>query len=402
MISFTKHIRISLGYFVLIAIMGVVLRLFAITDLPITYRYIVHTHSHIALLGWVYTGLTTILYYLYLQNSGISKQYSILFWCTQVTILGMLFSFPFTGYALFSIIFSTLFLIATYVFAFLFLKYTPTKLKSLQSYKLIRAAIWFMVLSSIGPWAIGIIMNTLGNTSPWYRNAIYFYLHFQYNGWFLVALFGILFRLFEQYKITLSEKHFKQFYFLLNIGVVLTFFISILWMQPHWIFNGFAIAGGVLQIFAFFILFGKILWERSQLGNYFSKRIELLLKFSGFCLVIKLMAQLMGSFPQTAEIISSNTDYIISYLHWVFLGLVSVALIAFLNYFKWIVLPKVALVLYLTGFILTELLIFYRGIMRTLNFPTLPEISFWLTLASILLLIALSWLFSVNLKSNRN
>ncbi len=35
-------------------------------------------------------------------------------------------------------------------------------------------------------------MNTLGVTSPWYRNAVYFYLHFQYNGWMPMALLGLL------------------------------------------------------------------------------------------------------------------------------------------------------------------------------------------------------------------
>ncbi len=398
MISFKKHIHIALGYFVLIAIMGVALRLFAITELPITYRYIVHTHSHIALLGWVYTGLTTVLYYLFLRDSEISKNYTYLFWGTQATIIGMLFSFPFIGYALFSIIFSTLFLVATYVFAFFFLKYTPSKLKSLQSYKLIRVAIWFMVLSSIGPWAIGIIMGTLGNTSPWYHNLIYFYLHFQYNGWFLVALCGILFRLFEEHEVTLSKKNFKQFYYLLNIGVILTFFISILWMQPHWLFNALAIIGGALQISAFSILYGKILWERSTLKKHLSKQTGWLMKFAGFCLVIKLTAQLMGSFPTTVEIISGNIDYIISYLHWVFVGLVSVALVAFLHHFKLVVLPKIALVSYLAGFLITEFLIFYRGSMSAFNLPAIPDISFWLTIASVLLLFAISWFFAFQFK----
>ncbi|PVW15857.1 hypothetical protein [Marixanthomonas spongiae] len=401
MISFKKHIRIALGYFMLIAIMGVALRLFAVIDLPITYRYMVHTHSHIALLGWVYVGLTTILYFLYLKKSGISKKYTALFWATQITIVGMMFSFPFTGYALFSITFSTLFLIATYVFAFYFLKHTPNDLKTLQSYKLIRVAVWYMVLSSIGPWAVGGIMAILGNTSPWYHNAIYFYLHFQYNGWFLVALCGILFRIFEHYNISVPKKSFKRFYYLLNVGVLLTFFISILWMQPHGLFYALAIAGSVMQIGAFSMLFRKILWERFTLGNNLSRLTVSLLKFAGFCLAVKLTAQLMGSFPETAELISGTTDYVISYLHWVFLGLVSVALLSFLHHFKWIALPRVALAIYIAGFALTEFLIFYRGSMSAFNLPALPEISFWLSLASVLLLVAVGWLFAVQFKKHK-
>ena len=185
------NIKIALGYFLVIALLGVLLRFFQIANISINYKYIVHSHSHIALLGWIYTGLTTLIYKLYLVDKPIDKKYKLLFWSTQVTIIGMLVTFPFIGYAMLSIVFSTLFLIVSYWFVYLFLKHTSTEQKKTNSYKLIRAALWFMVLSSIGPWTLGVIMNTLGSSSSWYRNAIYFYLHFQYNGWFIIALFGI-------------------------------------------------------------------------------------------------------------------------------------------------------------------------------------------------------------------
>ena len=170
-----NHSTIALGYFLIIAFLGLLLRLFHVVDIPIDFKHIVHGHSHIALLGWIYTALTTLIYKLFLSEKLVDKKYKIIFWSTQITIIGMLFTFPFIGYALFSIIFSSLFIIATYFFVWLFLKYTSSEQKQTNSYKIIRAALWFMVLSSLGPWALGIIMNTLGSSSPLYRNAIYFY-----------------------------------------------------------------------------------------------------------------------------------------------------------------------------------------------------------------------------------
>ena len=201
-----QHSIIAVIYFLIIALLGVTLRLFAVIDIPATYKFLVHTHSHVALLGWVYTALITLIYYVFIYPAKVSKKYMLIFWFTQVTILGMLLSFPFTGYALFSIIFSSLFLIASYWFVFFFFKQCPSNLKKTRSYKLIRISLWYMVISSIGPWALGIIMNTAGSGSAWYRNAIYFFLHFQYNGWFLVAITGIFLYILEKRSFVLPDK----------------------------------------------------------------------------------------------------------------------------------------------------------------------------------------------------
>mgnify|MGYP000604442258 CR=1 FL=1 len=203
MIKSKNQVLIAILYFLLAASLGIILRLFPVTSVAATYKYIVHTHSHIALLGWVYVALTTLLFYAFI-NKDAQKKYFVLFWSTQITILGMLFSFPITGYALYSIIFSTLFLICSYWFYAFFRKHNNCK-KENYSYKFINASLLFMIFSSIGPWALGIIMNTLGNTSHWYKNAIYFYLHFQYNGWFIFCLLGIFIFFLEKSNININK-----------------------------------------------------------------------------------------------------------------------------------------------------------------------------------------------------
>ena len=67
--------------------------------------------------------------------------------------------------------------------------------------------------------------------SDLYKNAIYFYLHFQYNGWFILALFGIGFYILEKQNIRISKSVFNIFFWLMNLGVILTFGISLLWMK---------------------------------------------------------------------------------------------------------------------------------------------------------------------------
>ncbi len=391
-----NHSIIALGYFLIIAFLGVLLRLFHVVDVPVNFKHIVHTHSHIALLGWIYTALTTLIYYAYLREKPISKKYISLFFFTQFTLIGMLISFPITGYALFSIIFSTLFLFASYWFFGFVNKHISPAQKSSNSFRLVKVGLWFMVLSSLGPWALGIIMNTLGGASIWYRTSIYFYLHFQYNGWFIVALFGIFFYILEQHNVDVSKKLFNKFYWLLTVSIVLTFSLSVLWAKPHIIFYIIGALGAVLHLFSFWC-FLKIL-KPIKLGSFFSKQFLNLLILIGFLFVIKISLQLVGSIPFFADGIATNLDLVIGYIHWTFLGVVSIPLLMFLQYFKFIRLSKITISLYVIGFFLTEGLIFYKGYIRWRKENLIENFDLYLTIASFFLLISIILIFWVQLK----
>jgi len=392
------HSKIALGYFLIIAFLGLILRFFHIIDIPINYKHIVHAHSHIALLGWIYTALTTLIYFIYLKDKPITKTYQIIFWSTQITLIGMLLSFPFIGYALFSILFSTLFLIASYVFFWFVNKHVSDTQKKTDSYQLIKIALWFMVLSSIGPWSLGIIMNTLGGGSIWYRISIYFYLHFQYNGWFIVTLFGILFYILEQNNIAVSKKHFQLFYWTLITSILLTFFLSVLWTKPHLVFYVFGTIGAVLQLISFGIFAVIYNQNRIKIKNVFSPFLSKILKLVGLLFIVKMILQLVGSFPYFSSIIATNLDLVIGYLHWTFLGVVSIALFAYLHYFKLIYLSKKTVVIYTIGFFTTEILLFYRGYLHWQNKSVFENYNLFLAVASALLFIAILLLFSVQFK----
>ena len=392
-----NHSTIALGYFLIIAFLGMILRLFHVVDVPINFKHIVHAHSHIALLGWIYTALTTLIYYAYFRGNPISKGYRKLFWFTQFTLIGMLISFPITGYALFSILFSTLFLFASYWFFWFVNKHISTDQKSSNSFKLGKAGLWFMVISSLGPWALGIIMNTLGGASIWYRISIYFYLHFQYNGWFIVAIFGIFFYILEQHNIEVSKKLFNKFYWLLLASIIFTFSLSVLWTKPHTAFYTLGTLGASLQLIAFWN-FIKML-KPINLGSFFSKQILSLLKLSGFLFIIKMVLQFIASFQIIADDIATNLDFVIGYLHWIFLGVVSIPLLVFLQYFKFIRLSKITISLYLVGFFLTETLIFYKGYIQWGKENLSENFDLFLAIASFFLLISIVLIFWIQLKT---
>lgn len=376
--------------------MGLLLRLFFVTPIPLNYKFILHAHSHTALLGWIYLGLTTLIYRIFLSEAQKPKLYKHIFYFTNFCIVGMLVTFPIQGYALFSILFSTLFLFASYWFTWFAINHVPQKYKKRFSWKLIKTSLLYLVISSIGPWAIGGVMATLGPESIWYKTSIYFYLHFQYNGWFILALLGVLFYIFEEMGIQFNPEKLKSFFLLLNFGILFTVFLSVLWFSPPIIFYILGLMGALAQGLAFYELYFLLKEHFSVLKISFTPIPFFLLKIAVIIMVVKLLMQLFSAFPYVANLAFQLKDFVIGYLHLVFLGIVITSLLAFLKYFELIQLPKNFTPIFLIAFVTTELLIFYKAIAFWIGLPFFQDYFIWLTVLSCLFPIAVGILFFRN------
>ena len=104
--------------FFIAASMGLLLRLMYVVPMPeLNYQFLLHGHSHIAMLGWVYMMLYGLIYTYFVPIKSKEKPiYNRLFWITEVAVVGMMLYFPVEGYALFSITFSTLHILCSYYF----------------------------------------------------------------------------------------------------------------------------------------------------------------------------------------------------------------------------------------------------------------------------------------------
>lgn len=381
--------------------MGLTLRFYLVTSLPINYKYLLHAHSHTALLGWIYLGLATLIYKIFLVQANKPKLYKRIFLITNISIIGMIITFPIQGYALFSIIFSTLFLFASYWFAWFAMKHVPRRFKNRFSWKLIKTSLWYLVLSSIGPWTIGGVMATLGPESIWYKTSIYFYLHFQYNGWFILALLGILFYILEERGAKFNPEKLKSFFILLNFGIIFTLFLSALWFVPPKAFYIMGLVGTIAQLLAFYELYQLLKGNFPVLKKIFSPRAFFLLKIAGVLLVVKVFMQLHSAFPYMATLAFQLKDFVIGYLHLVFLGIVITTMIAFLNYFKLLNIPKSFLWLFLIAFVTTEILIFYKALAFWLGLPFFRDYYIYLAVLSCLFPLAVGVLFFKHIKTRR-
>ncbi|MEQ3656584.1 MAG: hypothetical protein ABNH00_12025 [Dokdonia sp.] len=377
-ISIQNQVRIALLYFLIAASLGLLLRFWHVFDIDVNYKFVKHGHSHIALLGWVYLCLTTVFYALFVkQDTKIQSRYSWGFVATQLTLVGMLVTFPVQGYAFLSITFSTLFLFASYWFTWFFLKNVKPEIKALVCFPYIKASLYYLVVSSIGPWALGGIMATLGPTSIWYRLAIYFYLHFQYNGWMILAVLGILLFFMERGGITLSRKRTsevhdqresaalkrnKNIFIIINLSVVFTTLLSALWTEPIKLVYGLSALGGLLQLACFVYALIWLKKNKNILKSLFSSLQWFLFKTVIVVLSVKLLLQFFGSLPYFANLSTNIIELTIAYLHWVFLGVISLSLLLILNASKLLELNRKHLYFYLIGFLTTEGLLIYKGI----------------------------------------
>ena len=103
---------LSLSFFnlFLVTLTGLWLRSYPFVDYPLSFKNVLHGHSHFAFGGWVMPVLLSlILRYIPFLSQNISYCH----WRNVATIIvgssyGMLLTFPFGGYYLYSIIFSTL------------------------------------------------------------------------------------------------------------------------------------------------------------------------------------------------------------------------------------------------------------------------------------------------------
>ena len=384
--------RFALGYFALVAVLGLFLRWQMVDPVPgLNFKNFLHAHSHVALLGWLYCAFFAALLYAFPSVGHAQKKlFNRQFMLTQVAVLGMLFTFPVQGYGLFPIFFSTMHILLSYWFSWTFWKQVKQDKLIWQKYRTALRFVGFslllLVISSAGPWAMGPIMASGVVGSKLYYSAIYFYLHFQYNGWFTFALLGLFFWLLDKKRIPYNRGLAKQVFVLLAIASVLTVILSLLWTKPAMIWFWIGGIGGLLQLVGL-SLFLKLLWDiRKELAAQLFPWVKGLFALSLLSLSIKVSLQFASAFPAVAQLAYQVRYFIIGYLHLSLIGFVSTFLIAFFLQQRLYILEmqsKIGLILLLLFFFLTEALMFLQGTFLWLRLPIIPEFNLLMFLLSI-------------------
>lgn len=393
MISKGRVIRVgvffSIANFLITAGIGALLRFNTIFLIPgLNDRYWIHAHSHVGFLGWVFTILIILCFGFFMpKNARINRKVYRLIIYFQVSILGMLATFPFMGYATPSIIFSTLHMILSVAFVILFFKNNDGVGLAV---KFMKAGLIFMLISSLGPLALGPIIVGGMKGTEWYDMAIYYYLHFQYNGWFTFAVFALLMQLLEQTGLKVEKG--SLLYVLLIIGTIMTLALSALGFGFSLYTQIVGMTGAVLQLLAAWLLL-KILFRKDDFRKLIHNQwVRWFYGVALFSWLVKIVMQFLSALPIMADFIFYSRDAIMTYLHLSFLGFTSSFIVGLLIDKKYLsidsVVARFGYILFLVGVVTMELTIGIRSIPQYLSLDFYKHLNSLLFFESIILLMS--------------
>ncbi|HEY8399947.1 MAG TPA: hypothetical protein VIK89_01725 [Cytophagaceae bacterium] len=398
-------LKVPLLNLIIATLLGGLLRYLPISYIEgINFRYVLHAHSHVAFLGWVYLAIFIGILHVYFLNSPVQiKKYKIQFWLTQVSVLGMLISFPLQGYALFSILFSSMHILLSYWFTYSVYKglqlVPEIKEKHSGSVLFIKASLILLLISSLGPWSLGIIMAKGLSFHPVYTLSIYFYLYFQYNGWFTFAALGLFLAILEKNNIHIDFKKIKLFFWLMFGACIPGYALYTLWASPPVMVQWIALMASVVQT-AGAILFLYLI-KTSETDKINNKTIKYLLLFALICFTFKIFMQLGGNYLPIFEI----RTFIIGYVHLIVIGVISIFLLAFAFYYRLLIsglLTRMAIILILSGFAFSELLLFLQGVFSITRKGLIPHYDILLFVSSILMPLGFIIIFLEQLQKKKN
>ncbi|UPZ13775.1 hypothetical protein [Flavobacterium humidisoli] len=366
----------------------------------LNYSFLLHAHSHVAMLGWVYLIVYFLVVRFFIPKEKRQKPiYKRLFWLTEFSVIGMMIAFPIQGYALFSIIFSTMHILLSYVFCRLVWK-DCSKEKS-PAERLLLTSILFMILSTLGVWCLGPAVSTLGKQSAFYQIAIQFFLHFQFNGWFILAILALF---LKQFPDKIDKVKFKRFYFLMIVSTLLTVCFPVRWFIGNDILSYINGLGVLIQLVAF-IHFYKML--KPQICHYKStldKTTKIVYGLAFCSLILKVGIQLLTIFPNLAEVSHQIRNFVIGFIHLTTLGIITGFLFGILLQNKMLSANsstlKIGVKCFILGYILTEVLLFLQGWFFFFGEASIPGYFQSILIFSILLVLGLVLMMSSIIRRN--
>ncbi|MBK8699705.1 MAG: hypothetical protein IPN29_09195 [Saprospiraceae bacterium] len=343
-----------------------------------------HAHSHFAFAGWV-----SLVIYLFIRHfltsNGLlnDKNYRSIIITQWLFALGMLASFAIGGYNATSITFSTLTVLLSYVATYLF--YRDTKKMGIDhpAKKWFMAALIWNAVSSIGTFVLAWMMISKHLDQYTYLASVYFFLHFQYNGWFLCGCIGIL-TLFLQGLFPNAIQD-NKIYWTLTLSAIPAYGLSILWLKlPLWIYL-FVVAAALGQSYAI-VLIIKSLWaNRSVFTDRMKPYVKYALLFSATAFLIKFLLQLFSVIPQISQLAFGFRPVVIAYLHLILLAGTTVFLLVMIFAHEWAkstTFTRRGMVVLLTGIFLNELLLAIQGI-ASFDYIVVPYVNSMLLAISI-------------------
>ena len=412
-------LKFSLLNLLIVALIGLLMRYKIGFEFPFfDQKHLQHSHSHFAFSGWISHTLM-VLMIVFLEKKKVLlqaqddnreknienrffKKYSSILSANLICAYGMLVFFIIQGYGLFSIIFSTSSIIVSCVFAYYFVKDLKLISDDDLSKNWFKTALFFNVISSFGTFALAYMMISKNIHQNEYLASIYYYLHFQYNGWFFFACMGLLFS-FLQLKPS-ENSFFKRTFWLFFLSCIPAYFLSTLWWDlPIWIYL-ITVVAAFIQVYAWFRFLIIIIKTKREFLYNFPFFLRYILLFVAFALSIKFMLQLGSTIPAISQLAFGFRPIVIAYLHLVLLAIISLFLLFYiyanhLIHFNRQI--KIGVITFSIGVLLNEIILAIQGV-ASFSYTPIPYVNEMLFGAAIVLVIGIGITAFYSIKKVKN
>ncbi len=383
-------INLSITNLCLVAALGVLMRSKIIFDLPwIDYNRLVDTHGHFAFAGWATLVLITLMVY-ELPGALYSKsKYQVLlgaiFICSWLT----LFTSPFEKFKNLTEYVSFIYILVTYIFFGVFtrdiLKTTANKTVKLLSI----SALLYQVLSSAGAIMLACLFAMKSLNAILYRDALFGYLHMQYNGFFTLAVFALIFN--KVVPVKGNEKAMKSFHWfgiLLSLSIIPSMFLTFLWHKITPVFHIISAIGGVMLLSSFisFVFAAPFLLKEFKMVKP-AIRYMIILSITAF--LIKILMQSLTFVDSINVLVFGNRPMIMGFLHLIFLGFVTLFVMTYFSQRGYLDVKskftRFALMVFTIAILINETLLMLQGL-GNMFLTSSPLFPWYLWGAGILLL----------------
>ena len=245
-----------------------------------------------------------------------------------------------------------------------------------------------LFVSSIGPYALAVISATGNKDLPIFDMAVYFYLHFQYNGWLTQFLIGLFIVIFATRELMVNESLARLAFWIYFIAVFPSYLLSILWAGLGTGVQMVAAISIVAHWISVTILLISMKDAFKQMKHTVAKLTWFVVLLSFALLFIKTTLELGMIHPGLAELVNTTRSVIIGYLHLTLLGFISISLLVqyqLQGLTKVDRLYQTSFTIFFIGFVLNELLLFLQALADWTNSYTIPLYGEGLLVAAVLL-----------------
>lgn len=388
-------IQISLFNLMIVALFGALMRYKIGFEFPFfQQKFLLHAHSHFAFAGWVMHTLITLMAF-FINGTENTNRYRNLIIANLICAWGMLISFSVQGYAAVSITFSTLSIFIAWFFTGYFISDLKKHFADHPSRPWFTAALIFGVISAAGTFYLAWMMKSGTFDLNFYLGSVYYYLHFQYNGWFFFACMGLFIAWVRKVipDFRFNPVTFKYF----AATCIPAYFLSVLWAGfPDWLYFIIA-AAAIFQVVAWIYFLKDVKKLLPLLKTYTDITGRFLLLFIALCVTVKVGLQLFSTVPAISQLAFGFRPIVIAYLHLVLLAIISVFLLTY-AYINGNLLHnkiiKTGLLTFLSGVFLNEFVLLIQGI-GSFSYSVLPFtnemlffVSLWMLTGSALMIIS--------------